>query len=154
MAGIHAWKGGSLLTTHSSPLTIHHSPFTTHHSPLTTHHSPKASPHAHHPLHVQRWEFPADANCMGINDQYMFGPDYLVAPVTTQGATVRPAHANVIRTPRVSTGSTGSTGPNGFIGSTGSIEPTGSKLRRSPRSIVHCFAMAPWLLYEYDLMGP
>jgi alpha-D-xyloside xylohydrolase len=35
------------------------------------------------------FEFPNDRRCRGINDQYMFGPRYLVAPVTTQGATTR-----------------------------------------------------------------
>ena len=35
------------------------------------------------------WEFPADAACIGVNDQYLLGPDYLVAPVTTQGTTSR-----------------------------------------------------------------
>ena len=35
------------------------------------------------------WEFPADAGSVGVNDQYMLGPKYLVAPVVTQGATTR-----------------------------------------------------------------
>ena len=35
------------------------------------------------------YEFPADKGCRGINDQYMLGPKYLVAPVTTQNATSR-----------------------------------------------------------------
>ena len=35
------------------------------------------------------YEFPDDANCVGVNDQYTLGPKYLVAPVTTQGATNR-----------------------------------------------------------------
>jgi alpha-D-xyloside xylohydrolase len=35
------------------------------------------------------YEFPADANCRGIDDQYMLGPTFLVAPVTAQNATSR-----------------------------------------------------------------
>ena len=35
------------------------------------------------------YEFPADPKCRGIDDQYMLGPSYLVAPVTTQNATTR-----------------------------------------------------------------
>ena len=35
------------------------------------------------------YEFPADPKCRGINDQYMLGPKYLVAPVTVQNATTR-----------------------------------------------------------------
>ena len=35
------------------------------------------------------WEFPGDAGAVGVNDQYMLGPDLLVAPVTVQGATKR-----------------------------------------------------------------
>ena len=36
-----------------------------------------------------RWEFPQDVACVGVETQYMFGPDYLVAPVTTQGTRSR-----------------------------------------------------------------
>ena len=35
------------------------------------------------------WEFPSDADAVGINDQYMLGAELLVAPVTAQGATSR-----------------------------------------------------------------
>merc|ERR1711977_726907 len=35
------------------------------------------------------WEFPKDIKTVGINDQYFLGPDLMVAPVTTQGATSR-----------------------------------------------------------------
>ena len=35
------------------------------------------------------FEFPADKGCRGIDDQYLLGPELLVAPVTTQGATNR-----------------------------------------------------------------
>ena len=35
------------------------------------------------------YEFPEDSEAIGINDQYFLGPDYLVAPVTKQGATSR-----------------------------------------------------------------
>lgn len=35
------------------------------------------------------WEFPEDALCVGVDDQYLLGPDLLVAPVTKQGATSR-----------------------------------------------------------------
>ena len=35
------------------------------------------------------YEFPADPKCAGINDQYMLGPKYLVAPVTAENATTR-----------------------------------------------------------------
>eukprot|EP00658_Telonema_sp_P-2_P074568 TRINITY_DN6382_c0_g2_i1.p1 TRINITY_DN6382_c0_g2~~TRINITY_DN6382_c0_g2_i1.p1 ORF type:complete len:235 (-),score=19.37 TRINITY_DN6382_c0_g2_i1:172-876(-) len=31
------------------------------------------------------WEFPDDSGAYDVNDQYMLGPDYLVAPVTIQG---------------------------------------------------------------------
>ena len=32
------------------------------------------------------WEFPGDTSVIGINDQYLLGPDLLVAPVAVQGA--------------------------------------------------------------------
>jgi alpha-D-xyloside xylohydrolase len=32
------------------------------------------------------FDFPGDPNTWGIKDQYMFGPDYLVAPVTDMGS--------------------------------------------------------------------
>ena len=35
------------------------------------------------------YEFPDDSGCRHINDQYMLGPRYLVAPVTVQNATSR-----------------------------------------------------------------
>ncbi len=35
------------------------------------------------------YEFPRDTACWDIDDQYMFGPKYLVAPVLTQGMTER-----------------------------------------------------------------
>ncbi len=35
------------------------------------------------------YEFPEDPKCWELSDQYMFGPDYLVAPVLTAGATAR-----------------------------------------------------------------
>jgi alpha-D-xyloside xylohydrolase len=35
------------------------------------------------------YEFPGDANCLDLKDQYMFGPDYLVAPVLEPGARSR-----------------------------------------------------------------
>jgi alpha-D-xyloside xylohydrolase len=35
------------------------------------------------------WEFPADKRAVGVDDQYLWGPDYLVAPVTRQGVTSR-----------------------------------------------------------------
>ena len=35
------------------------------------------------------YEFPADPKCRGVNDQYMLGPKYLVAPVTVENATKR-----------------------------------------------------------------
>lgn len=35
------------------------------------------------------WEFPADPAAWGVDDQFMLGPSYLVAPVTAQGATNR-----------------------------------------------------------------
>ena len=35
------------------------------------------------------YEFPADPKCRGLNDQYMLGPKYLVAPVTVENATTR-----------------------------------------------------------------
>ena len=35
------------------------------------------------------YEFPNDAKSYGVEDQYMLGPNLLVAPVYTQGATSR-----------------------------------------------------------------
>ena len=35
------------------------------------------------------YDFPSDPNCAEIGDSYLFGPDLLVAPVTTAGATAR-----------------------------------------------------------------
>ena len=35
------------------------------------------------------YEFPQDPAAYNVDDQYLFGPDYLVAPVTAQGATSR-----------------------------------------------------------------
>jgi len=35
------------------------------------------------------YEFPDDRACRGVDDQYMLGPKYLVAPVTARGATAR-----------------------------------------------------------------
>ena len=35
------------------------------------------------------YEFPEDENCWIINDQFMFGPKYLVAPILYQGITIR-----------------------------------------------------------------
>ena len=35
------------------------------------------------------WEFPADAGSYDVDDQYLLGPELLVAPVTTQNATTR-----------------------------------------------------------------
>ncbi|MBQ3798990.1 MAG: family 31 glucosidase, partial [Treponema sp.] len=35
------------------------------------------------------YEFPEDAECWKLKDQYMFGPDYLVAPVLHAGETER-----------------------------------------------------------------
>ena len=35
------------------------------------------------------FDFPADANVLGVKDQFMYGPALLVNPVTTQGATSR-----------------------------------------------------------------
>jgi alpha-D-xyloside xylohydrolase len=32
------------------------------------------------------FDFPSDQKAWGIEDEYMFGPDYLVAPVTDMGA--------------------------------------------------------------------
>jgi len=35
------------------------------------------------------YEFPDDSNCYNVDDQYMLGPLYLVAPVSIQNATNR-----------------------------------------------------------------
>lgn len=35
------------------------------------------------------WEFPDDPAAWGVDDQYLLGPDYLVAPVTLENATSR-----------------------------------------------------------------
>ncbi len=37
-------------------------------------------------------DFPADPNVSNISDQHMFGPAFMVAPVTQQGATSRPVY--------------------------------------------------------------
>ncbi|MBQ9010730.1 MAG: glycoside hydrolase family 31 protein [Clostridia bacterium] len=41
------------------------------------------------------YEFPEDPICWDLADQYMFGPDYLVAPVMTAGARERPVYLPV-----------------------------------------------------------
>ena len=38
------------------------------------------------------YDFPKDEKCYTIEDQYMFGPDILVAPVLTSGAESRPVY--------------------------------------------------------------
>ena len=35
------------------------------------------------------FDFPDDANCLDLSDQYMFGPDILFAPIINQGQTER-----------------------------------------------------------------
>jgi len=35
------------------------------------------------------FDFPADKNCWSIEDQFMFGPDLLVAPVLAEGTRSR-----------------------------------------------------------------
>ena len=35
------------------------------------------------------WQYPDDPSAVGVNTQYMLGPDYLVAPVVDQNATNR-----------------------------------------------------------------
>ncbi len=35
------------------------------------------------------WEFPNDPAAWGVDNQFLLGPDYLVAPVTVQNATER-----------------------------------------------------------------
>lgn len=42
------------------------------------------------------YEFPHDAKCRGIDDQYLLGPDFLVAPVTVQNATSREVYFPVM----------------------------------------------------------
>ena len=38
------------------------------------------------PSHAFRsYEFPLDAKAVGVDDQFLLGPDYLVAPVVDQG---------------------------------------------------------------------
>ena len=37
----------------------------------------------------QSFDFPQDEVCWGLETQYMFGPDYLVAPVLEAGAQTR-----------------------------------------------------------------
>ncbi|MGC2620032.1 MAG: glycoside hydrolase family 31 protein [Acidobacteriaceae bacterium] len=41
------------------------------------------------PMRALVFDFPADAKALDINNEYMFGPALLVAPVTTAGATAR-----------------------------------------------------------------
>ena len=38
------------------------------------------------------YEFPRDPRCWELSDQYMFGPDYLVAPILTPQTFVRPVY--------------------------------------------------------------
>lgn len=38
------------------------------------------------------FEFPEDSGCVGIKDQFLLGPKFLVAPVTIQGVTRRPVY--------------------------------------------------------------
>ena len=40
-------------------------------------------------LRAMFYEFPEDSHCWELDDQYMFGPDYLVAPVLAPGALER-----------------------------------------------------------------
>ena len=50
------------------------------------------------PMRPLFFDFPDDKNCNDIDDQFLFGPDLLVAPVLNSGATKRkvylPAGAN------------------------------------------------------------
>ena len=41
------------------------------------------------PMRPLFFDFPADARCAAVDDQFMFGPDLLVAPVLDEGATAR-----------------------------------------------------------------
>lgn len=40
-------------------------------------------------LRTMFYEFPDDAKCWELSDQYMFGPAYLVAPILSAGETAR-----------------------------------------------------------------
>jgi alpha-D-xyloside xylohydrolase len=44
------------------------------------------------PMRPLFFDFPADPACYEVEDQFMFGPDILVAPVLEQGATSRSVH--------------------------------------------------------------
>jgi alpha-D-xyloside xylohydrolase len=44
------------------------------------------------PMRPLFFDFPADPACCDVEDQFMFGPDILVAPVLAQGATSRPVY--------------------------------------------------------------
>ena len=46
-------------------------------------------------------DFPNDPKVVTIGDQYMFGPAFLVAPVTEQGQTKRPVYLPAGTAPRV-----------------------------------------------------
>ena len=52
------------------------------------------------------YEFPEDARCWELSDQYMFGPDYLVAPVLAPGALSREVYLPAGRWQDIRTGET------------------------------------------------
>ena len=52
------------------------------------------------------YEFPEDPRCWELSDQYMFGPDYLVAPVLQAGAASRQVYLPAGRWQDIRTGET------------------------------------------------
>ena len=50
------------------------------------------------------FDFPQDEVCWGLETQYMFGPDYLVAPVLEAGAQTRRVYLPAGRWQNIDTG--------------------------------------------------
>ena len=57
-------------------------------------------------LRAMFYEFPEDQTCWELKDQYMFGPDYLVAPVLTPRTFSRPVYLPAGKWQDIRTGET------------------------------------------------